>query len=293
MWAWWDPRLDPRLPPSEWEREGRRRRRIVAAAGLLVLALIVLGGYVYAATRDRTRGMEPEEVARAAGMALAKAPFYRFAVHLSGDSPEGFFPAARVTGEYQRKPLLLHVKGEAGSGETAVPLEYYLEEETLYLLDPRSGGWVRVENPYLDELEAFQPANLAAPMIAGVRSARAVGRERLQGREALLLELEIDPAVMRIQPLPEWERIDYRLWVHTGSLRPVLFKIEVTYKTPEGGDGAGAAGEQRPGAEGAGDEAGVGDAIRKPGFLYQIGWEFERRGRLRVPPEIKKAAVVP
>ena len=262
-----DPRLDPRLTPEQWAPARRRFLVLLITSLVLLLAAAGTGGYYYTLSLDKTRQMQPEQVVEAAGMAIAQAPGYRFVAQLSGQSADGFFPNAIMSGTYQREPLLLHLSGEAGAGEQKVPLEYYLEGTDLYVKNPRSEGWLLVEDADMEELYAFQPDNLAAPLVTGLRSARVLGRERLAGGEALQLELDLDPQVMRIQAPGTGERVEYRLWVYTRTLKPAQFTIEVA----------------RPGGE---------DGSRQAvSFRYQISWDFGEMDPLAVPDEVKNQAV--
>lgn len=263
--ALWDPRLDPRVTPDRWSAVKRRNRTLLGLVLVLVVGLAGFGRSWYLGTLDKTKGLLPEEVVEAAGLALAQASSYRFLVQLSGDSPDGFFPSAAIRGEYQRKPLLLHLSGEAGSGEMKVPLEYYLDERTLYLKDPRTAAWLQVPDADLEELYAFQPDNLAAPLVTGLRAAQEVSRERLAGGEAISYRLTLDPKVMRVQPGPG-ERVEYQLWVDTRSLKPVLFVIDVVRN-----------GESEAGST----------------FRYEISWEFDKMAPLAVPEAVKQAATGP
>lgn len=264
--ARWDPRLDPRLTPDQWNSARRRYRVLVSLLLVLVLGAAGYGGFRYMLTLDKTRDLQPEQVVEAAGMALAKSAGYRFTVQLSGESPDGFFPNAVMRGAYQREPLLLHLSGEAGSGDLKVPLEYYLDGTTLYVKNPRSETWLQVEEAELDELYAFQPDNLAAPLVTGLRSAELVGRERLPGGEAMQLKLELDPKVLRIQQTGQDEQVEYQLWVYTRTLMPAQFSIEVV-------------------------RDGVEEASRQTSsFRYQISWEFPKLLPLTVPDEVKQQA---
>jgi hypothetical protein len=264
--ARWDPRLDPRLTPDQWGPARRRFLVLLTVALVLFAGLAGYGGYRYRLSMDKTRGMQPEQVVESAGMWLAKARQYRFTARLTGESPDGFFPDAVMRGEYQREPLLLHLAGEAGSGDMKVPLEYYLDGQTLYVKNPRAETWLQVENANLDELYAFQPDNLAAPLVTGVRAVQVLGREKMAGGEALLLMLDLDPQVMRLQPPGPDERVEYRLWVDVRTLRPVQFAIEVTRR-------------------------GVPEASRQTSsFRYQISWDFSPMGPLAVPEAVRQQA---
>ncbi|MFZ5817712.1 MAG: hypothetical protein ACOY93_20855 [Bacillota bacterium] len=262
-----DPRLDPRLTPDQWAAARKRYLILLTLSLVLFAAAAGAGGYYYMQSLDKTRGMQPEQVVETAGMALAKADAYRFTAVLSGESPDGFFPDAVMRGAYQREPLLLHLAGEAGAGEQKVPLEYYLEGTDLYVKNPRSATWLLVEEAEMDELYAFQPDNLAAPLVTGLRSAEVLGREKLDGGEALVLGLDLDPAVMRLQPPKEGERVEYRLWVYTRTLKPAQFAIEVS----------------RPAAEAAAN-------LQSSSFRYRISWDFAKMEPLAVPAEVKAQA---
>lgn len=262
-----DPRLDPRLTPDQW-RSARRRFLVLLVISLVLLAGAVgTGGYYYVNSLDKTRGLQPEQVVEAAGMAVAEASRYRFTAQLTGESPDGFFPEAVMQGEYQREPLLLHLSGQAGAGEMKVPLEYYLEGTDLYVKNPRSATWLRVEDAELDELYAFQPNNLAAPLVTGLRSAKVVGREQMGGGEAIQLQMDLDPQVMQIkEPTPD-ERVDYRLWVYTRTLKPAQFVIQV------------------------GRNGQAENPMLTASFRYQITWDFSPMEPLVVPEEVKQQVV--
>jgi len=262
-----NPRLDPRLPPDQWE-ESRRRYMIRLVTSLVLLAIAAaVGGYyyvgVYVKTLDKTQGLQPEQVVEAAGLFLAKAERYRFTAELTGESGEGYFPNATMQGAYQRDPLVLHLSGEAGSAENKVPLEYYLAGVDLYLKNPRSNTWMRVENAELDELYAFQPDNLAAPLVTGLRKAEEIRREQTADGEAVVYGLDLDPEVMRVQPvLQEGERVEYRLWVDTRNLRPIQFQVTLSRNSEN---------EMAP------------PPLR---FQYRITWDFSKQGLLEVPEPV-------
>lgn len=259
-----DPRLDPRLTPEQWG-PARRRFLILFTVSLALLAAAVgTGSYYYARSLDKTRGMQPEQVVEAAGMVIVRAAGYRFVAELTGQSVDGFFPNAVMKGEYQREPLLLHLAGEAGAGEQKVPLEYYLEGTALYVKNPRSETWLLIEDAEMEEIYAFQPDNLAAPLVTGLRSAKEIDREKLEGGEALVLKLDLDPNVMRIQaPSPE-EHVEYRLWVYTRTLKPAQFTIDVV-------------------------RSGEVEAFyQASSFRYQISWDFSKMEPLSVPDAVKQ-----
>lgn len=257
-----DPRLDPRLTPDQWDSARRRFRILLSAVLILLAGLSGYGAYRYTHSLDKTRGLQPEQIVEAAGMALVKADGYHFLAQLTGESPDGFFPSAVMRGEFWREPLLLHLAGEAGSGEMKVPLEYYLDGTTLYVMNPRSSTWMVVPEADLDELYAFQPDNLAAPLVTGLRRAEVIGREQLAGGEAIQFRLDLDPKVMRLQPPGENERVDYRLWVYTRTLKPAQFSVEV---------------------------ARTGEPAEGSSFRYLISWEFPKLLPLSVPEEVKSA----
>lgn len=262
-----DPRLDPRLRPHEWPAALRRirLRRITLLLAVVVGLLIGLTVHVrYPA--DLTVGMKPEAVAEAAGKRILEADAYRFKVQLNGESRENLFPTAHMTGEYQREPLLLRLSGDVVTGDSKLPLAYYLEGTDLYLQDPRDQSWMLLRQADLDELHSFQPDNLAAPLVSGVRSAEVVGREELPDGEALVLRVNLDPAVM----LPHLhglrsDHVDYRLWVYTRTLEPARFSIEVRPR----------------------EDAQVARSVLA--FTYTVDWEFPGRFLPRKPLSVPKA----
>ncbi len=266
-----DPRLDPTLRPDQWAAAARWRR-IVAVVKLLLLAVVVAGPAVYFLYPvDRTKEMTAEQIARTAGEALLEVPAYRFTVDITGKSADQLFLTARMQGAYQRNPKILHLAGEVESGEGLVDLEYYLDGTDLYLKDPRTGDWLLVANANLDELYAFQPDNLAAPLVTGLLGAEVVGRERLSAGEAVVLRLDLDPQVMlpKLTSLHD-DPVEYMLWVDARTLMPARFDIEVE----KASDGV---------------EAEEDHARR---FSYRLVWDFEPwEEPLTIPDEVTSAAV--
>lgn len=256
-----DPLLDPTVPPAEWVA-ARRRQRVRRAWLLAVVAVLVgLGAWGGLTFADRTRGLTPEQVAEAAGLALLEARRYDFRAALTGQSPDGFFPSAWLEGEFQAEPRLLHLRGEVGSGAARTPIEYLLWGDALYVRQAR-GGWVRSPTADVRDVTAFLPDQLAAPLLAGVVRAEWVGREQVGGVPAAVLALELDPAVMQVAPPAQDERIEYRLWVDVWRLRPVRFAIRA----------------ERPAGRGS-------------SFAYQLDWTYPRDpGPLTVPDEVRRAA---
>lgn len=230
-------------------------------AALLVALLAALGAWAYNTYTDRTRGLAPEQVVEAAGRALLAAERYQFTAELTGRSPDGFFPATRLAGEYQAEPLLLHLSGDVGSGAARTPFEYYLAEGELYVKQVRGGGWLRVPAAEVVEVAAFQPDNLAAPLVVGLRGAEPLGRERLGGAEAAVFALDLDPAVMQVAQAGPDEQVSYRLWVDTWSLRPLAFSIQV----------------DRPAEKGS-------------SFHYRLEWTYPESEPLALPDEVRRAA---
>jgi len=232
----------------------------MALAAALFAGVAALGVWVHDTLTDRTRGLAPEQVVEAAGRALLSAERYDFTAELTGRSPDGFFPATRLQGEYQADPPLLHLTGDVGSGDARTPFEYYLAEGEVYVRQVR-GGWLRAPQAEMAEVAAFKPDNLAAPLVVGLRGAEPQGRERLGGVEAAVFALDLDPAVMRVSPAGPEEQVAYRLWVDTRSLRPLAFAIAV----------------ERPATEGS-------------SFQYRLQWTYPESGPLALPDEVRRAA---
>lgn len=260
-----DPRLNPLVRPHEWSAAARRTRLklLLAIAGVLAAGLLGAAIYLYYPL-DRTEGLAPEAVVRAAGEAILSADRYGFTVNLTGKSQDNFFPTATMRGEYQREPLLMHLQGSAQSGENTVPLEYYLSGKDLYLRDPRDEGWMLLPDANLEELHSFQPDNLAAPLLHGVRSAVVTGRDKLPEGEALVIRLDLDPLIMtpRLKSA-QADPVEYRLWVYTRSLKPARFTIEMRTVRHEAADYS---------------------------FAYALSWDFDRAGALRLPDEVQQSA---
>jgi hypothetical protein len=152
------------------------------------------------------------------------------------------------------------------SGESRIPLEYYVEGADLYLKHPTLGQWLLAKNSQLDELKAFLPDTLAAPLVGGLRGAEEVGRERLPGGQAVHYRLSLDPAVMlpRFPDLQE-DRVEYNLWVYARTLQPARFTATVTRAHP-------------------------GEAQLKTRFTYELSFAFWRLPALAVPADVKSVA---
>jgi len=255
-----DPLLDPALPPGAWAAARRRRRTRLLLGALLLALLAALGLRAYDTLSDQTRGLTPEQVVEAAGRALLAVGRYDFTAQLTGTSPDGFFPATELAGKYQANPLLVHLAGEVGSGSARTPFEYYLADGELYVRQVR-GGWLRAPSDEAAEVAAFQPDNLAAPLMVGLLGAEPLGRERLNGAEVAVFALDLDPAVMRVAPSGPDERVAYRLWVDTRRLRPLAFSIQV----------------ERPAEKGS-------------SFHYRLEWTYPESEPLALPDEVRQAA---
>lgn len=266
----WNPRLNPLLRPEEWERAARRTRLRLAAI-LAVLAVVALGVAAYFwYPVDRTRSLTPEMVVEKAGLALLQAGQYHFQMDLSGEAVEYPFPNAVMKGEFQRDPMLIHLAGAVDSGESRIPLEYYLEAKTLYMLDPVTKHWLFLHDAPLDELTSFLPENLAAPFLGGVLNVEERGRERLQGGPAVRYRLELSPDVMLPrQPDLHADLVTYELWVYTRTLEPARFTMKVVRRQPAEGDQPVATGDW---------------------FAYELTWQFRGLPPLTVPDSIKSSA---
>ncbi|MEW8978426.1 MAG: hypothetical protein AB2385_08465 [Symbiobacterium sp.] len=256
-----DPLFDPTLPPAQWAAVRRRRRVRGILAVLLTVLVGVAAAWGFRTLSDRTRNLTPAQVAEAAGLALLAVERYDFAATLAGSSPDGFFPETQLTGEYQADPPLLHLAGSVGTGTVRTPFEYYLVDGELYVRQVRSGGWLRAPTADAVDVVAFQPDNLAAPLVAGLRGAELLRRERMGDSEAVVLALDLDPAVMQVRPPGDGERVLYRLWVDTRTLRPLQFTIQV----------------DRPASTGT-------------SFQYRLSWTYPESGPLALPDELRQAA---
>jgi len=256
-----DPLLDPTLPPSAWEPARRRQRARRWLGFILTVLLVLLALWGYDTVSDRTRRLSLEQVVEEAGQALLLAERYSFAAEVTGSSPDSFFPNARLTGEYQAEPRLLHLVGEVGSGQYRTPFEYWLADGQLYVRQTRAGSWLLSPTADLPDVTAFLPDQLAAPLLAGVRGVEMAGRERLGGVNTAVLALDLDPAVMQVAPPGKDEQVDYRLWVDVRRLRPVRFSIRV----------------ERPAESGS-------------SFHYQLDWTYPESELLALPDEVRQAA---
>ncbi len=256
-----DPLLDPTLPPAAWAPARRRMRMRRWLGFFLAILLIGLGAWGALMFLDRTPSLTPDQVAEAAGQALLGAERYSFRAEVTGSSPDGFFPHARLAGEFQAEPLVLHLDGEVGSGQAGTPLAYWLSGEELYVRQGRGGTWVLAPTADVPDVTAFLPEQLAAPFLAGVRRAELLGRERLDGVITAVLALDLDPAVMQVAPPGHDEQVDYRLWVDVWRLRPVRFTIQV----------------ERPATGGS-------------SFHYQLDWTYPASDPLSLPDEVRQAA---
>jgi hypothetical protein len=258
------------LRPDEWERAARRSRlKLAAVIAAVLLTAVGVAAYVWYPA-DRTRNLTPDMVVEKAGLALLQAGQYHFQMNLSGQSAEYPFPNASMKGEYQREPALIHLVGEVDSGESRIPLEYYLEAKTLYLLDPVTKDWVLLHDAPLDELTSFAPENLAAPLLGGVTKVEELGRERLPGGPVVRYRLDLSPEVMLPrQPDLRSDLVTYELWVDTRTLEPARFSMQVVRRQPASG----------------GQPVVTGDR-----FTYELTWQFRGLDPLVVPETIKASA---
>ncbi|HWI65052.1 MAG TPA: hypothetical protein VNT75_24760 [Symbiobacteriaceae bacterium] len=265
-----NPRLNPLLRPDQWESMARLNRLRLAAVFAAVVSVLLGVSAYYWFPIDRTRDMAPEAVVERAGLALLQAGQYRFHMELSGQSQEYAFPGADMTGQYQRSPAVIHLAGTVDSGESRIPLEYYLEEKNLYMLHPITKDWLFLKDAPLDELLSFLPENLAAPLLGGVRGVEEVGRERLEGGAAVRYRLELAPEVMLPrQPELRQDDVEYSLWVYARTLEPARFSMRVLRQVPEEGKNVTLAGDR---------------------FTYQLTWQFRGLAPLAVPETIKTSA---
>jgi hypothetical protein len=265
----WDPRRNAALDPSEWAAVARiQRLRLSAALAIVAAVLVGVAAYVWYPV-DHTRDLTPAAVVEKAGLALLQAGHYRFRADLSGKAEEYPFPDAALAGEFQREPRRLHLTGAVLSGETRVPLEYWVDGSVLYLYHPTLKHWLKVSGTVPEELASFYPENLAAPLVGGVRTVQEVGRERLAGGQAVQYRLGLDPSVM-LPGSPELQQdgVEYRLWVYTRSLEPARFSVQVS---------------RQPASD---------NPVQSTHFSYSLTWEFRREGALTVPADVLQAEEV-
>lgn len=227
--------------------------------GLFSVVLVFLAGWRWLPL-DRTRGLPAADVAQAAGRAVLAAPGYRFEMSLTGAPGEMRIPSSRMQGVYQRTPELMHLSGRTSTGHTEVSLEYYLEGSDLYMRDPRDNSWMLLRHP---NVETLRPDDLAVPLVRGLRSAAVIGHERLEGGEAVVLRLELDPHLMQrrlngARP----DQVQYKLWVYVRTLKPARMTIQHV-----------------PGLN-----------ATVAAYTYELNWHPGRAPRIAVPPEVKAGA---
>jgi hypothetical protein len=215
-----DPRLDPRLRPDQWVGASRRRRWLLLLTGLTGLTLVGVSLVFTLIPMDRTKGLEPEEIAHAAGRAILDARRFGFTLFLDGEIPEQGFPTTAMSGQFQREPPVLHLVGAVGMDESRVPLEYYLDGLDLFVKDIDDGTWRMIHDPDFEELRSYQPEALALPLTSGLQRATLVGRETLASGEAIVLKLDLLDHVMPIDLGQGVGRLDYTVWVDTRKLYP-------------------------------------------------------------------------
>lgn len=221
-----DPRLDPSLRPGQWGAAERRRRWLMLLIGLVGIALVGTIVAFFLFPVDRTKGLDPEEIAHAAGQAILEAPRFTFKLFLDGEMPEQSFPTAVMAGQFQREPLLLHLVGSAGKDDSRIPLEYYLEGRDLFVKDPGEDTWQVIHEPNLGELQSYQPAVLAVPLTTGLQRATLIGRDQLAGGEAIVLKLDLHDDVMPSNLGEGAERFEYRIWIDSRTLKPARILID-------------------------------------------------------------------
>lgn len=264
-----NPVLDPRLSPDQWHSYLVRKRWLLGLIGVLVLCLAA-GVVSFLRPRDQTIALPPEQIAAAAGKAIMAQERYGFKATLSGAGAGDGFPAATMSGQYQRNPLVIHLSGTATSGSQQVALDYWMDGSSLYVRDPGRGDWTLVEGADLAEMHSFQPDHIATPLMFGVQQAVVAGEETVGIRKAVVLDLTLDPKVMlsalgaSAKAYPSG--VKYRLWVEKTTLLPVRFRMDV-------------------------DGVAVGGAITHS-FAYQLDWDFKQAATLEVPQAIRANAKV-
>jgi len=175
---------------------------------------------------DRTKGLDPEEIAQAAGQAILAAQRFTFKLLLEGEMPGHDFPTAVMAGQFQREPFHLHLVGAVGMDESRIPLEYYLVGNDLFVRDPGQETWQVIHEPDLGELQSYQPTALAIPLTTGLQRASVVGRDQLVGGEAIVLRLDLYDNVMPVDLGQGAGRMDYTVWIDTRTLHPARILID-------------------------------------------------------------------
>jgi len=221
-----DPRLDPRLRPNQWAVVARKRRWFLLLCGLAGFTLVGAGLLYLLLPLDRTQGLQPEEIANAAGQAILDAHRFSFKLFLDGEMPEQRFPTAVMAGQFQRNPLLLHLVGSVGRDESRIPLEYYLAGHDLFVKNSGADTWRVIHQPTFDELNSYQPEALAFPLTTGLQRATVVGRERLAGGDSIVLKLNLYDGVAPINLGQGAGQLEYTVWIATRTLRPARILIE-------------------------------------------------------------------
>jgi hypothetical protein len=221
-----DPRLDPSLRPDQWGVAARRRRWLLFLSGLVGIALFGVTLVFFLFPMDRTSGLDPEEIAHAAGQAILEASRFSFKLFLDGEMPEQSFPTAVMAGQFQRDPLLLHLVGAVGRDDSRIPLEYYLEGRDLFVKDPGEDTWQVSNESDLGELQSYQPAALAVPFMSGLQRATIVGRDQMVGGEAIVLKLDLYDDVMPINLGQGAGRIEYKVWIYSRTLKPARLQVD-------------------------------------------------------------------
>lgn len=204
---------------------------------------------------DRTAGMQPAEIVRAAAQRELSASAYRFAVELSGRADVASFPAMALHGTFRRRPATLHLEGDAVAGERHYALEYYAQGDLVYSRRSAAGAWA-LEPP--GTATSLQPDRAAQALQEGLRSATLVGRERVAGRRTVRLQVQLDPrAVQELLGDGMPGAAAYTLWVDLHTLRPV--RLAVAYRS-----------------------SGVA-------FLYQLTWDYGWVRPFALPPAVRQA----
>lgn len=221
----------------------RRRTSLFWLIGSAAVAVGLVFALWWTGGRDRTMGVPPEELVRAAGAATLEARGYRFTVELvSGLSRTGE-QMASMSGEFQRSPQRLHLTGSMRTRAGALDLEYYISGEGALMRMGEQGAWRSLYGPEVAQVRSFQPDELARVLRDQVSGAVVVSREEVLDQPAVLLRPSISGPVPWARPGAGTTQggLEYRLWIATRTLFPVRLEII---------------------------------ARGQPGFQYRIDWDF-------------------
>lgn len=228
----------------------RRRTSLLWLIGLVTLAACLTAWRNW--WRDRTVGVPPADLVRAAGAATLSAKGYRFTVHLATGVGGEAQQAANMHGGFQRSPQRLHLVGTVKIGARALDLEYYISGEGAMMRMGEHGAWRALYGPDVAQVRSFQPDELARVLRDQVTQASVVGRELFVSEPAVLLRPRIGGTVPWARPEAgtDPDGLEYRLWISTRTLLPL--RLEITSRG-------------------------------KAGFQYRIDWDFSNSSAVQPP----------